>query len=138
LYSAAITSVKNYGSATFHLDIVETPDGDWLDGGKARKLAAPADVPADDLRAVRVYDLVSAWCLRDVAKSSVVSNQTALQLTADGSVDIHFGPTPPDGKAGNWIPTTEGRRFFLLFRFHGPQQAAEDGNWQQNDIERVD
>ena len=32
LYYAIITGVKNYGSATFYLDIAETPDGQWLDG----------------------------------------------------------------------------------------------------------
>lgn len=137
-YYAIISSAKNYGSATFYLDAAESADGEWLDGSKNYKLLVPADVPADDFWAVTVYDLESASYLRDVTKSSVDSNQAALEKNDDESVDIYFGPTAPEGKEGNWIPTTDGRRFFLLFRFYGPQNAAKDGSWQLNDVERLE
>ncbi len=137
-YYAIITSVKNYGSATFYLDIAETPDGVWLDGSKNYKLNVPPKVPVDDFWAVTVYDLETASYLRDQEKSSVDSNQSAVEKNDDGSVDIYFGPEAPEGKEANWIPTTEGRRFFLLFRFYGPQNAAKDGSWELNDIELVE
>ena len=35
LYYAIITGVKTYGIATFYMDLAETPDGQWLDGGKS-------------------------------------------------------------------------------------------------------
>lgn len=136
-YYAIISSVKNYGSATFYLDNAETPDGEWLDGSKNYKLKVPPNVPVDDFWAVTVYDLETASYLRNQNKSSVDSNQSALKKNADGSVDIFFGPKAPAGKEGNWIPTTESRRFFLLFRFYGPQKAAKDGSWELNDIELV-
>ena len=138
LYYAVITSVKNYGSATFYLDAAESADGEWLDGSKNYKLVVPAKVPVDDFWAVTVYDLETASYLRDVTKSSVDSNQSALKKNDDDSIDIYFGPTPPEGKEGNWIQTTDGRRFFLLFRFYGPQTAAKDGSWQLNDIELLE
>jgi hypothetical protein len=136
-YYAIITSVKNYGSATFYLDNAETQDG-WLEGSNNYKLNVPPNVPVDDFWAVTVYDLKTASYLRGKDKSSVDSNQSALKKNSDGSVDIYFGPKAPKGKEGNWIPTTEGRKFFLLFRFYGPQKAAKDGSWELNDIERVD
>jgi hypothetical protein len=129
--------VKNYGSATFYLDNAETPDGEWLDGNKNYKLKVPPNVPVDDFWAVTVYDLETASYLREMDKSSVDSNQKALKKNDDGSVDVFFGPKAPAGKEGNWIPTTEDRRFFLLFRFYGPQKAAKDGSWELNDIELV-
>jgi hypothetical protein len=138
LYYAVITSVKNYGSATFYMDIAETPDGQWLDGSKNYKLNVPANVPVDDFWAVTVYDLETASYLRDQPKSSVDSNQAELKKNSDGSVDVYFGLKAPKGKEGNWIPTTEGRRFFLLFRCYGPRKAVKDGSWELNDIERVD
>jgi hypothetical protein len=52
----------------------------------------------------------------------------------DGSVTLYIGPKAPRGKEGNWIPTAEGRKFFLLFRFYGPEPAALDKSWQLNDI----
>ena len=137
VYYAIISSVKNYGSATFYLDIAETSDGQWLDGSKNYKLNVPANVPVDDFWAVTVYDLETASYLRDQSISSVDSNQSALQKNADGSVDIYFGPKAPKGKEANWIPTTKKRRFFLLFRFYGPQKASKDGSWQLDDIELV-
>jgi hypothetical protein len=137
-YYAIISSVKNYGSATFYLDNAETPDGEWLDGSKNYKLKVPPKVPVRDFWAVTVYDLETASYLRDAAKSSVDSKQTDLEKNSDGSVDIFFGPKAPEGKEANWIPTLEGRRFFLLFRFYGPEPAAKDGSWELNDIERAD
>jgi hypothetical protein len=136
-YYAIISSVKNYGAATFYLDNAETPDGVWLDGSKNYKLNVPPNVPVDDFWAVTVYDLETASYLRDKDKSSVDSNM-GLAKNKDDSVDIYFGPTAPAGKQTNWIPTTPERRFFLLFRFYGPQKAAKDGSWQLNDIERND
>ena len=52
LYYAIITGVKNYGTATFYLDLAETPDGQWLDGGKNYKLVVPPNVPVRDFWAV--------------------------------------------------------------------------------------
>jgi hypothetical protein len=91
-----------------------------------------------DFWAITVYDLETASYLRDKSKSSVDSNQSALRKNKDGSVDVYFGPEAPEGKEGNWIPTAEERRFFLLFRFYGPEAAAKDGSWELNDIERVE
>jgi hypothetical protein len=136
-YYAIISSVKNYGSATFYLDNAETPDGVWLDGSKNYKLVVPPDVPVRDFWAVTVYDLETASYLREVTKSSIDSSLPELQKNEDGSVDIYFGLKAPEGKEANWIPTQEGRRFFLLFRFYGPERAAKDGSWQLNDIELV-
>ncbi len=138
VYYAIISSVKNYGSATFYLDIAETPDGEWLAGSKNYKLVVPPNVPVNDFWAVTVYDLETASYLRDVSKSSIDSSLAGLQMNEDGSVDMYFGPAPPTGKEANWIPTTEGRRFFLLFRFYGPQRGVFDGSFELNDIELID
>ncbi|MDH3870459.1 MAG: DUF1214 domain-containing protein, partial [Desulfuromonadales bacterium] len=137
-YYAIISSVKNYGSATFYLDLAETPDGQWLDGGNSYKLNVPPNVPASDFWAVTAYDLETASYIRDQTISSVDSNQTALEKNSDGSVDVYFGPQAPAGKEANWIPTQDGRRFFLLFRFYGPQPAVFDKSFQLNDIELLD
>jgi hypothetical protein len=137
VYYAIISSVKNYGSATFYLDIAETPDGEWLDGAKSYKLVVPPNVPIDDFWAVTAYDLESASYIRDMNKSSIDSNMDAVKKNADGSVDIYFGPKAPKGMEANWLPTNSERRFFLLFRFYGPQKGVFDGSFELNDIELV-
>jgi hypothetical protein len=137
LYYAVISSVKNYGSATFYLDLAETPDGEWLDGGKNYKLNVPAGVPVRDFWAITTYDLETASYLRDIEPSSIDSNMKSVKKNADGSVDIYFGPKAPKGKESNWLPTDPKRRFFLLFRAYGPEPAILDGSFVLNDIELV-
>jgi hypothetical protein len=136
-YYAIISSVKNYGSATFYLDIAETADGEWLDGSKNYKLVVPPNVPVKDFWAVTVYDLETASYSRNVSKSSIDSSLAGLQKNKDGGVDIYFGPKAPKGKEANWIPTVKDRRFFLLFRFYGPERGVFDGSFELNDIELV-
>ena len=138
LYYAIITSVKNYGSATFYLDLAETSDGKWLEGNKNYKLLMPANVPVRNFWAITTYDLETASYIRNMEKSSVDNTQKQLQINKDGSVDIYFGPKPPKGKESNWLPTDPKRRFFLLARFYGPEAALFDGSFELNDIEKID
>jgi hypothetical protein len=136
-YYAIVTSVKNYGTATFYMDLAETADGVWLDGGENYKLVVPPNVPVSDFWAVTAYDLESASYIRDMPKSSVDSNQKALEKNEDGSIDIYFGSKAPKGQEANWIPTNKDRRFFLLFRCYGPQKGLFDGSFELNDIELI-
>jgi len=138
LYYAVVTSAKNYGDATFYLGLAETPDGQWLDGGKTYKLVMPRDVPVRDFWSITTYDLESASYIRDVERSSIDSNMEDVKKNADGSVDIYFGPTAPEGKESNWLPTDPDRRFFLLSRFYGPEPALFDKSFELNDIELVE
>ncbi len=138
VYYAIVTSVKNYGSATFYLDIAETPDGEWLDGSKNYKLVVPSNVPVSDFWAVTAYDLETASYIRETSKSSIDSSLASLKKNEDGGVDVYFGPHAPKGKEANWIPTAESRRFFLLFRFYGPKRGVFDGSFELNNIERLD
>jgi hypothetical protein len=138
LYYAIITSVKNYGSATYYLDLAETPDNQWLDGSKNYKLTMPAEVPVRDFWAITTYDLESASYLRDIEKSSIDSTMSEVQKNADGSTTIYFGPKPETDKETNWLITDPNRRFFLLGRFYGPEPALLDGSFELNDMEYAD
>ena len=138
LYYAVISSAKNYGAATFYLDLAETPDGQWLDGSKNYKLVMPPNVPVNDFWSVTTYDLETASYLRDLEPSSIDSNMKGVEKNPDGSVDIYFGPKAPAGKESNWLPTDPERRFFLLSRFYGPKPEIVNGSFELNDIELVE
>ena len=137
VFYAIITSVKNYGSATYYLDIAETADGEWLDGSKNYKLVMPAKVPVRDFWAITTYDLETASYIRNIDKSSIDSTMKKVEKNADGSMDIYFGPSAPEGKESNWLPTDPKRRFFLLGRFYGPEPALLDASFKLNNIELV-
>jgi len=138
LYYAIITGVKNYGTATYYLDLAETPDGQWLEGSKNYKLVMPPNVPVRNFWAITTYDLETASYIRNMEKSSVDNTQKQLQWNDDGSVDIYFGPEAPMGKESNWLPTDPKRRFFLLSRFYGPEPGLFDGSFELNDIELLE
>ena len=135
LFYAIITSVKNYGTATFYLDLAETPENEWLDGGKNYKLVMPPNVPVEDFWSITTYDLETASYLRNIEKSSIDSTMKDVKKNADGSVDIYFGPKPEKGKEGNWLRTDPDRRFFLLGRFYGPKPELYGDDFELNNIE---
>jgi hypothetical protein len=138
LYYAIITSVKNYGAATYYLDLAEDEDGNWLDGGRNYKLNVPPNVPVRDFWSATVYDLESAAWIRGMPKLGIASSTEGIVTNRDGSVDIFFGAEAPDGLESNWIPTRKGRRFFLLFRFYGPEAGVFDGSFELNSMETLD
>ena len=134
MYYAVTSSVKNFGAATYYLSGAKDNHGEYLDGGKSYHLRLDANVPAKDFWSAVAYDLESAAWIRDQSKVGVSSKNPDLQTNADGTVDLHFGPEAPQGMESNWIPTTPGRNFFLLFRFYGPEPAVFDKSWQLDDI----
>ncbi len=138
LYYAIITSVKNYGTATFYLDLAETPQNEWLHGGKNYKLVVPSDVPVENFWSITTYDLETASYLRNIEKSTIDSTMKDVKKNSDGSTTIYFGPKPEKGKEANWLRTHPGRRFFLIGRFYGPTPELFAGKFQLNNIELVE
>jgi hypothetical protein len=69
--------------------------------------------------------------------SSIDSSQK-LSKNEDGSINVYFGPKAPEGKESNWLPTAEEKRFFLIFRFYGPQKGVFDGSFELNDVELIE
>jgi len=69
--------------------------------------------------------------------SEVSSNDKSLKQNADGSYDVFFGPTPPEGMEDNWIQTVPGMGWHMLFRLYGPEQVWFDKTWRPSEIELV-
>jgi hypothetical protein len=61
----------------------------------------------------------------------------ALRQNADGSVDLYFGPEPPDGFEHNWIETVPGKGWFALLRLYGPLEPWFERSWKPGDVERL-
>ena len=60
-----------------------------------------------------------------------------MHVNPDGSVDLLFGPTGPDGHQHNWIQTVPGKGWFLILRLYGPLQPWFDRSWRPGDVEPV-
>ncbi|MDR8396622.1 MULTISPECIES: DUF1214 domain-containing protein [Paraburkholderia] len=104
------------------------------DGGKQYILHVPANVPAKEFWAVTVYDNLTRSMIATDTMKAGVSSKDKLQMQADGSVDIYFGPQAPAGVGSNWVKTLPGQGWFAYFRWYGPTQPFFDKTWALPDI----
>jgi len=136
-FSEAMKS-QTPGKGQAYLGSYTDADGAWLDGGQAYALHVPADVPAKLFWSATVYD-VHTRCLIDNAqgRGDRGSRDAELQVNEDGSVDLHYGPSAPEGRESNWVQTIPGRHWFAYFRFYGPLEPYFDRSWKLGDITPV-
>jgi hypothetical protein len=112
--------------------------GAFVDGSKTYKLTVPQPVPAGLFWSVTIYDAATRSEVQTAQdKAALRSLYEKFTPSADGSVDLYFGPKAPDGKEGQWIQTLPGKGWFAYFRIYGPKEAAFDGSWKPGDFEEV-
>jgi hypothetical protein len=111
--------------------------GAHLNGSYSYTLNIPANVPAKNFWSVCVYDARTRSILDTGRPKSSVNSYADVPVNADGSVDLHFGPTPPPSGETGWIKTRPGVGFFMYFRFYGPLEPFYDKSWKLNDVVKV-
>ena len=140
IYTMAFFSPKHSGEAgggSFYLMTIKDKEGKSFDGGSTYRLHVPANAPVKQFWSATAYDRATHGLIRNLLRSSRSSQSPELQKNADGSVDVYFGPTAPEGKDSNWVPTDPKRQFELLFRFYGPEKALFEKTWKLPNIEKV-
>ncbi len=125
------------GTGSFYLMDIKDKAGEAFDGGNTYRLIVPADVPVRQYWSATVYDRATHALIREQKTVSRSSQSPGLQSNSDGSVDLYFGPKAPVGKEPNWVPTSPGGKFEVLFRFYGPEKPLFDKTWILPDIERI-
>jgi hypothetical protein len=111
--------------------------GQVLDGAKTYRLRVPANVPVKDFWSVVVYDPQTRSMLQTDQQFPSFSSQSKPKINSDGTVDVWFAPTRPQG-ADNWVQTVTGKGWFTIFRLYGPLQPWFDKSWKLPDIEVID
>ncbi|MEE4146788.1 MAG: DUF1254 domain-containing protein [Halieaceae bacterium] len=107
-----------------------------FDGGKTYRLHLPKDVPVKDFWAVTVYDTQTRSQLQTSQSFPTVGSQSkGMTRNADGSYDVYFAPTAPQGREGNWLQTVPGKSWFTILRMYGPLQPWIDKSWRPGEIE---
>ena len=66
---------------------------------------------------------------------SIGSQREGIEINADTSVDVYFGPEPPPGKEGNWVQTWPGKGWNIVLRLYGPLEPWFDKTWRPAEIE---
>ena len=133
-FSEAMKS-QTPGLGQAYLSAYTDTNGDWLQGDRHYTLHVPANPPAKLFWSATVYS-VDTRCLIDnqQGRGDRGSRDPDLQFNDDGSVDLCFGPTQPDGEESNWVQTIPDQHWFSYFRFYGPLEAYFDRSWKLGDI----
>jgi hypothetical protein len=114
-------------------------DDNYLDGDKVYRLRLPPDPPAKDFWSVVVYDPQTRSELQTGQPSpSKNGSKDPIAVNADGTIDLYFGPTAPEGQDDNWIETVPGKGWFTILRLYGPLEPWFDQTWRPGEIELVD
>jgi hypothetical protein len=136
-YSMGFFSAKHLGAGQFYLMTIKDKDGNAFDGGSTYRLTVPANAPVSQYWSATAYDRATHALIRDQKWSSRSSQNPDLQKNADGSADVYFGPKAPAGKEANWVPTSTGGDFEVLFRLYGPEKPLFEKTWVLPDIEKI-
>ncbi|NDR58741.1 DUF1254 domain-containing protein [Aliiruegeria sabulilitoris] len=125
------------GVGTAYLTAFRDANGGFLDGRKPYRLRVPANAPVKRFWAVTAYDPATRGLLASDGQITVGS-QTDPVINADGSVDLYFGQSAPEGFEVNWIKTDPSKGFFTVFRFYGPLEGYIEKSWVLNDFELLE
>ena len=68
---------------------------------------------------------------------SVSSQNPDLKVNDDGSVDVWFGPTAPEGHESNWVQTGPYKGWFTILRLYSPLESFFTKEWRPTEIELV-
>jgi hypothetical protein len=126
------------GAGSQYMSAAKDATGAWLDGGNTYQLHVPADVPVVENWSVTVDDNLTRSMLKTSSNRPALSSTDELQINDDGSIDIFFGPTPPEGRETNWLQTEPDRGWFTYyFRWYGPTQEFFDQTWRLSDLTAI-
>lgn len=139
IYQYIHGSITRIAGVNAYLNDYTDADGEILDGGEYYTLNVPADVPARRFWSTTLTDdKFGVFLDTPERKQAVNSYDEGLEVNADGSTTIYYGPTAPEGKEANWVPTQPGVNDFVMFRFYGAEKPVFDKSWKVGEIEKMD
>ena len=107
-----------------------------FDGSKTYKIHIPANVPVADFWALTMYDTQTRSQLQtDQPFPTLGSQDEGFTQNEDGSYDVYFAPTRPEGK--NWLQTIPGKSWFVILRMYGPLEPWINKTWRPSEVELV-
>ncbi len=128
---------KAIGRGSQYLRSARDASGEWLDGGNTYRLNVPDGAPAELFWSITLYDFETRSQVLADSNNAALSSYDNLRYNDDGSVDLYFGPSAPNGYENNWVETVPGRGWWVWFRFYSPAEGFFDKSWTLPDFEKV-
>ncbi len=126
------------GQGSTYIGAYRDSEHRWLSGEHTYKVHLPAPIPAAAFWSLTLYDNETRSQIRNDLDRPLVGTIHGTQANQDGSNDLYFGPTLPDGvPKANWVQTRPGAGWFAYLRLYGPEQPFFDRKWLPSDFERV-
>jgi hypothetical protein len=126
------------GIGSQYIYAMRDSEGAFLDGGRSYKMTLPADIPQSRFWSVIIYDRQTRSMLQtDQHLPRLGSQSGTVEANPDGTTDLYFGPTAPDGKESNWLHTVPGKGWWPILRLYNPEQAFFDKTWRPSEIEPI-
>ncbi|WP_160109792.1 DUF1214 domain-containing protein [Pseudomonas izuensis] len=109
-------------------------NGKPLDSAQSYSVTFPADqLPASMVNyywSITATDSKNFRVLPNPQNRFAINSHSPLTYNKDGSLTLHFAPTKPQDVAdGNWLPTSAGQNYRLIFRFYGAKGGATTGEY---------
>jgi hypothetical protein len=138
-YSTAPAMVKrtiNQGSK--YPVAIRDADGELLHGSNTYMVRLPAGIPVKLFWAVTLYNVSDGTMPETDQLIPGVNGYDDVVKSEDGSIELYFGPTKPEGVAdANYIKTLESRAFLVGLRIYGSGVEFFDQTWIPDDVVRV-
>ena len=113
-----------------------------LDGSQTFTQTFPKDaLPRSKTRyfwSAIVVDAADFKVIPNALNRFLLNKQSPLQFGEDGSLTLALGPKQPEGiPESNWLPTPEGKKYNVTFRFYGPTKDVTDGKYFPPPLVRI-
>jgi hypothetical protein len=126
------------GIGSQYIYAMRDSEGAFFDGARNYRVTLPPDIPQSRFWSVMVYDRQTRSMLQtDQAKPDVGSQSGTVETNPDGSTDLYFGPSAPEGKEHNWLQTVPGKGWWTILRLYNPLQSFFDKTWRPSEIEPI-
>jgi hypothetical protein len=101
-------------------------------------LHLPAGIPAGLFWAITAYNVTDGTMPETPQMLPSINGYNKTVKNEDGSIDLFFGPTLPEGAPeSNWIQIIEGRDFLAAVRIYGTGIEFFDQTWKPDDVVKL-
>uniref|UniRef100_A0A0G4GPU1 DUF1254 domain-containing protein n=1 Tax=Chromera velia CCMP2878 TaxID=1169474 RepID=A0A0G4GPU1_9ALVE len=135
-YSSAPAMVmRTIGAGSKYPVTSRDADGEILNGNNTYSLRLPPDVPATLFWAVTAYNVPDGTMPETSQLLPSKNSMEEREEKEDGSVELFFGPSKPEGVSEeNFIQTVSGRDFLVAIRLYGSDIEFFDQTWKPDDL----
>src|SRR5262245_42997335 len=138
-YSSAPAMVmRTLGAGSKYPVALRDVNGEFLNGSNTYKLHLPPNPPAALFWAATAYNITDGTMVEAPQLMPSINGFNKVATISDGSTDLWFGPSKPDGiPDSNFIQTVNGRNFLVALRLYGTGVEFFDQTWKPDDVVKM-